>query len=137
MVNAFEDNTPLDVSGIRGYSTAHSRCGTSFVLSVLVIAILVFALVGQQELWLMVLTRIALLPLIAALGYETTRCSASHAGNIAVRVLRTPGLWLQRLTTREPDDSQVEVAVAALEKVVAIDRAAEEAQATRSAVLSS
>jgi uncharacterized protein YqhQ len=136
-INAIEDGAPLEVANVRKYSTAHTRCGTSFLLAVLVIAIIVFALVGQQALWLMILTRVMLLPVIAALGYEATRYSANHPDNLLVRLLRSPGLWLQRLTTREPDDSQLEVAMAALEKVMAFDRAVEEAQAVRSAAVSS
>jgi len=136
-INAIEDGAPLEVSSVRKYSTTHTRCGTSFLLAVLVIAILVFALVGQQALWLMILSRIVLLPVIAALGYEATRYSANHPDNLLVRVLRAPGLWLQRMTTKEPDDSQLEVAMTALEKVMAFDRAVTEGQAARSAAVSS
>jgi len=121
-INAYENGAPLEVKAIQRYSTAHARCGTAFLLAVLVIAILVFALIGRQVVWLMVLSRILLIPVIAALGYETTQFGARHMNNVMVRVLMTPGLWLQRLSTREPDDSQVEVAVAALKEVLAIDQ---------------
>ena len=127
-VNAYEHGVSLEVEAVRKYDTAHVRCGTSFMFIVLVIAIIVFALVGLPSLWLMVLSRIVLIPVIAALGYEVTYYAGRHPGNSLVRVLLAPGLWLQSLTTREPDDSQLEVAVTALGKVVEIDGLEELAQ---------
>ncbi len=121
-VNAYEDGAPLEIEAIKGYSTAHVRCGTGFLLTVLVIAILVFALIGRPSVWLMVMSRIVLLPAIAALGYEVIRFEANHTKNSFVKAIMTPGLWLQRLTTREPDDRQLEVAISALTKVVEIDQ---------------
>ncbi len=125
-VNAYEDGIPLDVESVKKYDTTHVRCGTSFLFIVLMIAIVVFALVGLPSLWLMVLSRVILLPVIAALGYEVTYFAGRHAGNSLVRALLAPGLWLQSLTTREPDDSQLEVAVTALREVVEIDQPKEE-----------
>lgn len=125
-INAYEDGAPLEIDAIKKYSTAHVRCGTSFILAVLVIAILVFALVGRTSLGIMVLSRIVLLPVIAAIGYEAIRFAANHPKHSLVKILIAPGLWLQRLTTREPDDSQLEVAKTALEGVLAIDQAAAE-----------
>ena len=127
-VNAYEDGVPLEVEAVRQYSTAHVRCGTSFLFAVLVIAILVFALVGRPSLWLMVLSRIILIPVIAALGYEVTYFGARHIKNGLVRAILAPGLWLQALTTREPDDSQLEVAISALKKAVEIDQLEEATQ---------
>jgi len=121
-VNAYEDGAPLEVEAARKYSTAHVRCGTSFLFVVLIIAIIVFALVGLPSLWLMVLSRILLIPVIAALGYEVIYFGANHAKNGLVRAVVAPGLWLQALTTREPDDSQLEIALAALEKVIEVDQ---------------
>jgi len=129
-VNAYEDGAPLEVEAARGYSTAHVRCGTSFLFVVLIIAIVVFALVGLPSLWLMVLSRVLLIPVIAALGYEVIYFGANHARNRLVRAVVAPGLWLQRLTTREPDDSQLEIALAALQKVTEIDQPEEAAQAS-------
>jgi len=122
VVNAYEDGAPLEVEAVRKYNTAHVRCGTSFLFAVLIIAIIVFALVGLPSLWLMVLSRIVLIPVIAAIGYEVTYFGASHIESGVVRAILTPGLWLQVLTTREPDDSQLEVALSALERVVELDR---------------
>ena len=126
-VNAYEAGVPLEIEAVRKYSTAHRRCGTSFLFAVLIIAIIVFALVGLPSLWLMVLSRILLIPVIAALGYEVIYFGANHADNVIVRALATPGLWFQRLTTREPDDSQLEVALSALGKVVELDQVEEAA----------
>ena len=124
-VNAYEGGVPLEVESVRAYSTAHRRCGTSFLFTVMVIAILVFALVGDLSLWLMVLSRIVLVPVIAALSYEVIYFSSRHADNKLIRALVSPGLRLQSMTTRPPDDSQLEVAISALRKAVEIDHAAE------------
>ena len=127
-VNAYEHGVPLEVEAVKEYSTAHVRCGTSFLFAVLIIAIVVFAIIGRQSLWIMLLSRIILIPVIAALGYEVTYFGANHTKNALVRIVLAPGLWLQTLTTREPGDSQLEVAVAALSKVVEIDQLEETAQ---------
>lgn len=129
-VNAYEDGVPLELEAIKEYGTAHLRCGTSFLFAVLIIAILVFTLVGLPSLWLLVLSRVILIPVIAALGYEVIYFGGRHVNNSLVRVILTPGLWLQKLTTREPDDSQLEVAISALKKVVEIDQLEEAAQAS-------
>jgi hypothetical protein len=99
------------------------RCGTSFLFVVLVIAIVVFALVGRPSLWLMILSRILLIPVIAALGYEFIHFGARHSRNPLVRAALIPGLWLQGMTTREPEDDQIEVALVALSTALEIDRA--------------
>ncbi|MBI3040797.1 MAG: DUF1385 domain-containing protein [Chloroflexi bacterium] len=127
-VNAYEAGVPLEVEVVRGYNTAHVRCGTSFLFVVLLISVIVFALVGLHSPWLMVLWRIVLIPVIAALGYEVIYFGGRHSHNGLVRAILAPGLWLQALTTREPDDSQLEVALAALERVVAADQLKETAR---------
>jgi hypothetical protein len=127
-VNAYEAGASLDnPESIRRYSTAHLRCGTSFLFAVVLISIFVFALVGIHAAWLMVLARILLIPVIAGLGYEVIYFGGRHADNRFVRVLMTPGLWLQSLTTRQPDDAQLEVALTALKKVMEADEAPEPA----------
>jgi uncharacterized protein YqhQ len=136
-VNAYEAGVPLEIETTRKYSTAHVRCGTSFLFVVLVIAVIVFALVGLPSLWLMVLSRIVLIPVIAALGYEVIYFGNKYIDNRIVRALLSPGLWLQSLTTREPDDGQLEVALSALRKVVELDEAEEIAQPSTSASVSS
>ncbi|MFC2071279.1 DUF1385 domain-containing protein [Chloroflexota bacterium] len=127
-VNAYEAGAPLEVEAVRKYSTAHVRCGTSFLFVVMIIAIIVFALIGLHSPWLMVLSRIVLIPLIAALGYEAIYFGARHINNGLVRAVLAPGLWLQALTTREPDDSQLEVALSALKGVMEADQMEEAAQ---------
>lgn len=120
-VNAFESGVPLEVESVKRYSTAHTRCGTSFLLVVLVLAIIVFSLLGKPPLWLGITSRIVLIPVIAAIGYEMIRFAAEHADNAVIRALLVPGLALQSMTTREPDDRQLEVAITALKRVIDID----------------
>ncbi len=128
-VNAYEDGSPLEAEAARRYGTAHRRCGTAFLFTVLIIAIIVFALIGLPSLWLMILSRIVLIPVIAGIGYEVTHFAAGHSNRRVVRAVLAPGLWLQALTTREPDDSQLEVALAALSKATEVDRNEPAAQA--------
>ncbi len=120
-VNAYEQGAALEVDQVRGYSTAHARCGTAFILIVFVLAIIVFAFLGRPSLWLRFLERIALLPVIVAFSYEVMRLGAGHAKNIAVRALLTPCFLLQALTTRQPDDGQLEVAISALKGALDAD----------------
>ena len=123
-INAYEDGVPLEVAEARKYPRAHIRCGTSFLFVVVVIAVVVFALVGLPSIWLMVLSRVVLVPVIAAISYEITYFSARHYDNVLVRSVMMPGRWLQSLTTREPDDRQLEVAIASLKKLIEIEEAA-------------
>jgi uncharacterized protein YqhQ len=129
-IHALENGDPLEPIAIQRYSTAHVRCGTSFLLTVVVVSVFVFAAVGNPDLWLRVLSRIVLIPLIAAIAYEIIRFGGAFESNPITRVLMWPNLALQALTTRQPDDSQVEVAVSALKQVLrtegAIERAAPE-----------
>ncbi|MFC1929215.1 DUF1385 domain-containing protein, partial [Chloroflexota bacterium] len=127
-VNAYEAGIPLEVETVKAYSTAHVRCGTSFLFMVLIISIVVFSLIGLHSLWLMVLSRVILIPVIAALSYEVIYFGARHINNGLIKATMVPGLWLQALTTREPDDSQLEVALLALKGVVAADQADEAPQ---------
>ena len=128
VVNAYEAGVPLELEAIKNYSKAHMRCGTSFLFAVVIISIIVFALFGLHSTWLMVLSRIILIPVIAALGYEVIYFGGRHASNRFVRTILAPGLWLQALTTREPDDSQLEVAAVALKKVMEVDEMEEATQ---------
>jgi len=127
-INAYEAGVPLEVEAVRGYAKAHVRCSTSFLFVVLIIAIVVFTLVGLRSTWLMVLSRIVLIPVIAAFSYEVIYFGARHVDNRIVRIILAPGLWLQGLTTREPDDSQLEVAISALKNVLDNDQLEEEPQ---------
>jgi uncharacterized protein YqhQ len=117
-VNAYEAGVPLEPAQVEGCSTAHPRCGTGFVLLVLVIFIALSSLLGRPALWVRMLSRVILIPIVAGVAYEIIRFAANHRKRSLVRLLLAPGLWLQRLTTREPDQSMLEVAIAALHRVV-------------------
>lgn len=114
-VNAHEAGVPLDVPHVRAHSRFHPRCGTSFLLIVMIVAVLVFAFLGRPGLLLRVASRVALIPLVAGVSYEIIRAGARYRW---FRPLVTPGLWLQRLTTREPGEGEIEVAVRALRDVL-------------------
>lgn len=120
-INTFEAGQPLDVSHVRGASRVHTRCGTGFLLIVMVISIFVFALVGHPALPWLVLSRVALVPVVAAIAYELMRLGAANYRFRVVRWLMAPGLALQGLTTREPADDQIECAIAALTRVLQRD----------------
>jgi len=117
-VNAYEAGEHLEPATVQKYSTAHTRCGTGFLLIVMMIAILVFVFTGQPAIWLRILTRLALLPLIAAFGYEIIHFAADRTDNLLVRIIMRPGMALQSLTTRQPDDEMLEVAIEALNGVL-------------------
>jgi len=124
-IDAFESGASLDAKDVSAYSTAHTRCGTSFLLVVVVISVVLFAFLGRPPMLLRMVSRILLVPLIASISYELIRFGADHRGNPVVRALIMPGLALQRLTTREPDEKMLEVAIAALEPVLAADAVAD------------
>nr|WP_204614937.1 DUF1385 domain-containing protein [Desulforadius tongensis] len=119
VINAYEAGEPLETENVQRYSTLHPRCGTSFLLIVMVVSIFVFAILGHNEdiLW-RVLSRVLLLPVVAGLSYELLKLSGRYAHNRLCRAVIAPGLWLQKLTTGEPDDRQVEVAITALKAVL-------------------
>ena len=118
-INAYEAGEELTPENVANYSTRHLRCGTSFVLMVMIMMIIVFTFIGQTEtVWARVLIKLVSMPFVAGLTYEFTRWSARHCQNRCVRVLITPGLWLQRLTTKEPDLDQLAVAIRSLKAVI-------------------
>src|SRR3989440_10178255 len=120
-INALEQGDPLDIFHVRRASRVHIRCGTGFLLIVMVVSIFVFALVGSPSLLLKVLSRIILVPLVAGIAYELLRLGAANYRYRPVRWLLAPGLALQGLTTREPDDSMIECAIVALTCVMQRD----------------
>ena len=120
-VHAQERGDPLVVDAIRKYSPAHPRCGTAFLLTVMVVAILVFVLVPREPLWWMILSRVIFIPVIAALAYEIIRLSGRYEDNPMVSMISAPNLLLQKLTTRQPDDDQIEIAVAAMNAALSAD----------------
>ena len=121
-VYTFEANEELTVENARTKSTLHPRCGTSFLLFVMAISILVFSLVPSSAHFAVKFgARVVLIPLIAGLAYEIIRFSARHLTNPVCKVLIRPGMWLQRITTKQPDDQQPEIAIIALKEALMYD----------------
>src|SRR3984893_9543526 len=120
-INAMEHGDPLDIPHVRRASRVHTRCGTGFLLLVMVVSIFVFALVGSPSLLLKIVSRIVLVPVVAGIAYELMRLGAANYRYRVVRWLLAPGLALQGLTTREPDNSMIECAIAALQRVMSRD----------------
>jgi len=117
-VFAWEDGQDLTVDNVKKYSTRHPRCGTSFILFVMIVSILVFSLLGRPDFLHRVIYKILLMPVVAGIAYEAIRFTGKHSRFKLVQVLSWPGLALQKITTREPDDDQIEVAIAAMKKVI-------------------
>jgi uncharacterized protein YqhQ len=122
-VNAHEAGIALEVEQVRPFATAHTRCGTAFLLLVVLICIIVFAPFGALPFGWRLLSRILLIPVVASLAYEIMRLAANHAENPVVRALLSPALLLQRLSTRSPDDDMLEVAIVALRRTLELDAA--------------
>jgi uncharacterized protein YqhQ len=121
VINAYEAGEELEPERVQKFSLIHPRCGTAFLLWVMVIAIFVFAFLGRPSLPWLIASRILLLPLIAGLAYELIRFAGRHTGNRVLMTLLAPGLWLQRLTTREPSLDQLEVSISALKEVLQLE----------------
>lgn len=115
-IYCYEADLPLTVENVKKFPRLHPRCGTAFLLIVMLVSIIVFALLGWGELWERIISRIVLLPLVAGIAYEIIRYSARSENGI-IKLATKPGLWLQYLTTREPDESMIEVAIRSLEAV--------------------
>ena len=120
-IHALEHGEELTVANVEKYKTLHLRCGTSFLLIVLVVSIFVFAAVGRPDWYLLILSRVVLIPLIAGISYEIIRFAGRHENSEVIRVIMAPGLALQWMTTKHPDSAQVEVAIAALEKIIELE----------------
>ena len=120
-INAYEAGVELEPERVQRFSLIHPRCGTAFLLWVMVIAIFVFAFFGRPAWYWLITTRILLLPVIAGIAYELIRFAGKHTGNRVLMTLLAPGLWLQRLTTREPTLDQIEVSIRALKEVLALE----------------
>ena len=118
-INAYEAGEELTPERVQTFSLLHPRCGTAFLLWVMVIGIFVFAFVGQPAWYWLIVSRVLLLPVIAGIAYELIRFAGKHQKNRILMALLAPGLWLQRLTTREPTLDQVEVGIRALKEVLA------------------
>lgn len=125
-IHAYEAGVELTVENVQKYSTLHPRCGTAFLLIVMVVSIIMFAFLGWPDLWLRILSRVILLPVVAGISYEIIRF-AGKSQNPLVHIAILPGLWLQKITTSQPDDDMVEVAIQALEAVLVEDTVSETA----------
>ena len=119
----FESGKNLNIKNAQEFPTQHPRCGTSFMFIIMIVAILSFSVldsilmlfVGEIQVWMRLIMHIPFMPLVAGIGYEVLKLTAKHRDNILFRMLAQPGLWLQNITTKQPDDNQVEVSIAALE----------------------
>jgi uncharacterized protein YqhQ len=117
-IHAWEHNDPLDPSHVRKYPPAHARCGTAFLLEVVAISIVLFAILGTPDWWLRVLSRVLLIPVIAGIAYELLRLGGKFPDSAFMKLIVAPGLLLQALTTRYPDESQMEVAIASMQELL-------------------
>ena len=120
-IHALEAGDPLTTANIRRYPTAHPRCGTEFLVVVIALSIIAFSLVGRQSIPVMVSSRILLIPVIAAVGYELLRWGAKHRANPIVKVIMWPGILVQMITTKQPTDDQIEVAIVSMEQALVAD----------------
>ncbi len=125
-INALEAGSELTPEKVQKFSLIHPRCGTAFLLWVMVIGIFVFAFVGRPVWYWLIISRILLLPVIAGLAYELIRYAGKHQDNRVLMAALAPGLWLQRLTTRQPDLEQIEVSIRALQEVIRVEQSESE-----------
>ncbi len=117
-IAAFEHGDPLDAEHVDRYSTVHVRCGTNFLIIVMVITIFVFTLFGTPGFWWRIGSRLIAIPLIAGVAYEALRLGARYQSSLVMRALMAPGLWLQKITTQKPDRGQIQVAIASFDEVL-------------------
>ena len=117
-INAYESGAELTPEAVARHSTSHFRCGTAFLLSVMIISILIFSLLGRPPMGLRILSRIVLIPVVAGVAYEYIRFTNRHRDNSFIRAIAAPNLALQKLTTREPDPAMLEVSITALKCVL-------------------
>lgn len=120
-INAYENSVEITVSNVKAYPLAHPRCGTSFLLTLVIFSILVFSLLGPLSFWLKILSRILFVPVIAMFAYEIIRFMGDHLDNPIIRIITSPNLLLQNLTTREPDEKMIEVAITSFEKLLKLE----------------
>jgi uncharacterized protein YqhQ len=122
-IHALEHDEELTPANVEKYKTLHVRCGTSFLLIVMVVSIMVFAFVGRPDWYLLILSRVVLIPLIAGVSYEIIRLAGRYEKNRVVRAIMLPGLMLQWMTTKQPDEPQIEVAIASLARIIELEPA--------------
>jgi len=120
-IHALEAGDALTTDNVRRYPTAHPRCGTEFLVVVIILSIFAFSLVGRQSIGVMVVSRLLLVPVIAAIGYEILRFGGKHRDNPVVKALMAPGILVQMITTKRPSDDQIEVAIVSMEQALEAD----------------
>ncbi|MBR97067.1 MAG: hypothetical protein CL887_01045, partial [Dehalococcoidia bacterium] len=121
-VHAQENNDPLSIENVRKYNTAHPRCGTAFLLTVMVVSIIIFTFIPRDPVWVLYGSRILLIPVIASISYEFIRMTGKYQSISLFRAVSIPNLMMQKLTTREPDDLQIEVAIEAMQAALDADK---------------
>src|SRR5260370_36434047 len=117
-IHAWEHNDPLDAANVSKCPPAHPRCGTAFLLEVVAISVVLFALLGTPDLWIRILSRVLLIPVIAGIAYELLRLGGKYPDSPFMKAIVAPGLLLQKLTTSVPDTSQMEVAIASMNELL-------------------
>jgi uncharacterized protein YqhQ len=120
-IHALESGNPLTTANVRRYPTAHPRCGTEFLVVLIALSIIAFSIVGKREPLVMVGSRIVLIPVLAAVGYEVLRWGAKHRANPIVKAIMWPGILVQMITTKQPTDDQIEVAIVSMQEALAAD----------------
>ena len=120
-IHALEAGDPLTTDAVRKYPTAHPRCGTEFLVIVLALSIIAFSLVGRQSIPVSIATRVILIPVIAAVGYELLRFGGRHRSNPIIKVVMYPGILIQMITTKQPTDDMIEVAIVSMEQAILAD----------------
>jgi uncharacterized protein YqhQ len=120
-IHAFEHGDDLKPDTVARYSSLHVRCGTAFLILVFIILVFAFALIGKPPLLWRILWRIVLIPIVAGISYEIIRLAGNHEDNLFIKLIMKPGLWLQGLTTREPSNDQLEVAIASLKQLLMLE----------------
>jgi len=122
-INAFENNVDINIKNVKPFPLAHTRCGTSFLLTLVIISIIIFSLLGQMLLWKRIISRILMAPIIAMFSYEVIKWMGENSENTLVKAVSYPNLLLQKLTTREPTEEMIEIAITALNKLIKLENA--------------
>jgi len=128
VINAYENNVPLTVENVQKQSRLHYRCGSSFILFTVIVGVFIYLLVPTEPLWLRVVNRLALIPIVLGISFEVLQLTNKVRHIPVLKYFGYPGLWLQLLTTKEPSKDQVEVAIASFEKLLALEKEAEKAK---------
>ena len=124
VVHANEAGEPLTIQSVRRFPPAHPRCGTSFLMTVVLVSIIMFMFFPREPFWFLVISRIVLVPIIAGISYEFIRFAGTHQNSIWIRMISSPNILLQDLTTRQPDEGMMEVAITAIEYAIEMDKGA-------------